>query len=101
MALVNWPPATGPSWPPPGYTNLEAGSLTDAQDLIQQVGATTANPTNTERNTYFRDARCEDGHTVTGIMVVWPNGTRYPFARCTDATHRQALVLWDPYTAYY
>lgn len=99
MALTNWPPATAPSWPPPGYINLEAGSYDAAVQMVQECGATTAQPNGQERSAYFNNARCNDGHTVQGIMVVWPNGTKYPFARCTDVAHLEGLVLWDPFYA--
>ena len=99
---TNWPPAT-PTWPPPGYSNLEASSYELAIEILQEVGAQVVDPTGSENRTYFRDARCDEGHAVTGKMVVWPNGTRYPFGLCntqhSDGT-RHGLVLWFPYEVH-
>lgn len=63
-------------------------------DVLQGMGFTRANPTVAENNLYFKNVRCDEGHPCSGIMVVSPGGVRYPFAYCTGATHKSALVLW-------
>jgi hypothetical protein len=62
--------------------------------MLQGLGFTRANPTALENNTLFKGARCDEGHPCQGIMIVSPGGLRYPFAYCTGATHKSALVLW-------
>lgn len=96
---INWPPPTAPSWPPP---ELETDwfSTSDLRTLARtmlEYGFTQDAPTTAERNAYFVNARCDHGDTVIGRMLVSPSGTRYPFAVCTDAAHRDLLVLWPPY----
>ena len=94
---TNWPPATSyPSWPP---TELGLGwlSYSDVKFAItdlQLKGFTRANPTAQENNNFFKNVRCDEGHPTQGIMIVSPLGVRYPFAYCTGATHKSALVLW-------
>lgn len=99
MPLVNWPPATAPAWPPPGYTLLEFTGILEGQQWVDEHGWTRRNPTNAERTAFFNSARCQQGHTVTGRMFVNPaNNVAYPFALCTGV-EQEALVLWPPYTA--
>jgi hypothetical protein len=95
---TNWPPAPGtyPPWPPVEiptdrleFSSIEVGIL-----ILQDYGFTKANPTAQENNLYFRQVRCDEGHPTQGIMIVSPLGVRYPFAYCTGATHKSALVLW-------
>jgi len=98
---INWPPTGIPSWPPP---ELETDwfSTSDLRTLIlelQERGFTQRAPTVQERNAFFRDARCDDGHQVTGRMLVSPSNIAYPFAVCNNATDRELLVLWPPYSA--
>ncbi len=95
---TNWPPAPGtyPAWPPP---ELGAGwlSFADIQTgiaVLQAAGFTRANPTSQENQMYFRQVRCDHGDPCSGIMIVSPSGVRYPFAYCTGANHKAALVLW-------
>jgi len=96
---VNWPPTPGsyPSWPP---SEIESNwlSFSDVQTgigFLQGLGFTRANPTAQENQAYFRQVRCDEGHPCSGIMFVSPDGLRrYPFAYCTGATHKSALVLW-------
>ncbi len=93
---TNWPPASYPAWPPPEITSVWL-SFSDIQIgiiVLQELGFTRANPTSTENNTYFKNVRCDEGHPCSGIMIVSPLGVRYPFAYCTGATHKSALVLW-------
>lgn len=94
----NWPPTPGtyPAWPP---AEAEADTLmfSDLQTAInwfQERGFTRANPTAQENNAFFKNVRCDEGHPCQGIMVVSPTGVRYPFAYCTGATHKSALVLY-------
>lgn len=99
---TNWPPATAPPWPPPEIgtgpgAGLECSGLIVLIRHLRELGFTQAAPTAAERNAYFRDARCDEGHTVIGRMLVSPGGTRYPFAVCAEATHRDLLALWPPY----
>jgi hypothetical protein len=98
---TNWPPAeaTYPTWPPP-----EIGGPIDVSNIrvllaeLRALGFTQAAPTTTERNTFFKDARCDHGDAVIGRMLVSPDGLRrYPFAVCDDPAHRDLLVLWPPY----
>lgn len=100
---TNWPPTNPyPSWPPPefhadwvAFSTLQVGIKS-----LQDLGFTYANPTPQENNNYFRQVRCDEGHPCQGIMVISPDGTRrYPFAYCTGATHKSALVLWAGYDA--
>lgn len=96
MALTSWPPATAPTWPPPGYTVLEFSTVADGQAWIDNHGWTRRNPTNAEKTAYFNPARCNQGHTVNGVMFVSPTNVAYPFALCTG-TEQESLVLWPPY----
>jgi len=95
---VNWPPTPGsyPSWPPP-ESNADWLSFSDVQTgiaILIEMGFTRANPTAQENQAYFRQVRCDEGHPCSGIMFVSPGGVRYPFAYCTGARHKSALVLW-------
>lgn len=99
MPPTNWPPSTYPPWPPPellaewqSYSSLRAL----ANELVS-LGFTLDNATPQENQSYFQGARCDEGHQVTGRMVVSPSGTRYPFAVCRNGAHRDFLVLWAPY----
>src|SRR5512146_283018 len=95
---TNWPPiAAYPVWPPVelatswfSFSDVQAGIF-----ALQQLGFTRANPTAQENNDYFKNVRCDEGHPCSGIMLVSPGGLRYPFAYCTGATHKSALVLWE------
>jgi hypothetical protein len=96
---TNWPPAPGtyPAWPPIELhlTWLSYSDIQTAIDDLLRRGFTRDNPTSTENNTYFKSVRCDEGHPCSGIMIVSPDGLRrYPFAYCTGATHKSALVLW-------
>ena len=92
MPVVNWPPATAPAWGKIYFSDLRV-MLRE----LQSEGWTHAVPTTAERNTYFPNSvRCDEGHTVTGRMIISPAAVRYPFAICTNAAHRQLLVLWGP-----
>lgn len=92
----NWPPVSFPQWPPPGFgSGLEFASVQAGIDFLQTEGFTRANPTAQENNQYFRQVRCDHGDPCSGIMIVSPAGIRYPFAYCTGANHKSALVLWD------
>lgn len=98
---VNWPPPTAPVWPPPELSTTWL-SFSDIRVLVaymQDLGFTQSAPTAAERNLYFKDARCDHGDTVLGKMLISPGGVRYPFAVCTDAGHRDLLVLWPPHYA--
>lgn len=96
---TNWPPAGVPSWPPAVLetTGFVAGDLRTLVLELLALGFTHEAPTNAERVAFFNQARCDHGHTVVGRMIISPNGTRYPFAICSDAGHRDVLVLWAPY----
>ncbi len=93
----NWPPATFPEWPPE-EAEAEAMFFATIQDgiaVLQGLGFTRANPTAAENNLYFKQVRCDHNDPCQGIMIVSPSGIRYPFAYCTGANHKSALVLWD------
>lgn len=95
---TNWPPPSGsyPAWPP-AELNTSWLSFSDIQtgiQVLQEKGFTRSNPTATENNNFFKNVRCDEGHPCSGIMIVSPGGLRYPFAYCTGATHKSALVLW-------
>jgi hypothetical protein len=94
---TNWPPISFPAWPPAelNTTRLEFSNVKTGIDLLLEHGFTRANPTAQENNDYFKNVRCDEGHPCQGIMIVSPGGVRYPFAYCTGATHKSALVLWD------
>lgn len=93
---TNWPPAASyPAWPPPGFMRLEFSSIQAAITFLQSQGWTRANPTAAENRDYFRNVRCDHGDPCSGIMLVSPEGVRYPFAYCTGANHKSALVLWE------
>lgn len=99
---TNWPPLNM-VWPPAGFTRLEIWDVN--QLTIEFEDWTTANPTVAERNTFFASVRCDEGHTVTGLVVVSPDSTRYPyFARCDvnharGPGHRAVFFPWPPYYA--
>lgn len=98
---VNWPPTTFPVWPPVeiGASFFTTSDLKTLLYMLKDLGFTQVSPTTAERNTFFKTATCDDGHAVIGRMLVSPNGSRrYPFAVCNNATHRELLVLWPPYT---
>lgn len=100
---VNWPPPSGtyPPWPP-----IEVqGVILNFSDIVTmgvwlaEKGFTLQNPTAPERNTFFKNATCDDGHNVVGRMVVSPTGDRrWPFAICNSVADREFLVLWYPYS---
>jgi len=96
---TNWPPAPGtyPSWPPTelGISWLSFADIQMGIAYLQAEGFTRANPTAQENNAFFRQVRCDHGDPCQGIMIVSPLGIRYPFAYCTGADHKSALVLWD------
>lgn len=94
---TNWPPASYPAWPPAelGVSRLEFSDIQTGVAALRELGFTRANPTSTENNLYFKGVRCDHGDPSSGIMLVSPGGTRYPFAYCTGANHKSALVLWD------
>ena len=98
---INWPPPTAPSWPPSEISStwFSCSNWKVFIAIMQEHGFTAVSPTAAERNTFFKDAECDHGHGVLGAMFVSPGGTRYPFARCVDATHKDFLVLWPPYYA--
>lgn len=98
--LTNWYPTGAPAWPPPGVGRLEFKSISDIEAWVRLVKsqgiADIDNPTNQERNNYFNPARCNEGHTVTGRMLVM-GGQRYPFCVCDNQQHREFLVAWSPF----
>lgn len=106
MPVQNWPPTGAPAWPPPemSTTWLSASDISSLMAALEirvrgkpTEKFTTAVPTPSERTEFFNAARCDEGHQVTGRMLVNPSGTtRYPFAVCNNAAHRQLLVLWGP-----
>ena len=101
---VNWPPADGtyPPWPPPevGSSWLSCSDLLALVRTLFDLGFTQAAPSGAERNLFFRNAQCDEGHNVIGRMLVSPDGLRrYPFAVCNNSGHRDLLVLWPPYYA--
>src|SRR5512137_629272 len=92
----NWPPtAAYPPWPPPEYgaSWVSYSSLQVGIRSLRDFGFTNVNPTAQENKDYFRQVRCDEDHPCNGIMLVSPDGLRrYPFAYCTGATHKSALV---------
>lgn len=95
---TNWPPsASYPAWPPAelGITWLSFSDIQTGIVVLTGLGFTRANPTSQENQNFFKNVRCDEGHPCSGIMIVSPGGIRYPFAYCTGATHKSALVLWD------
>ncbi len=98
---TNWPPATAPSWPPPGFRQLEASDWTTLVTILQDIdltGWSVQTPTTAENQAYFTGLRCDHGHSqISGRIIQGPDGTRYPFAYCRQAGHRSLLVLWPPY----
>ena len=98
---TNWPPAGAPSWPPPEIETdwLSCSDLRALTRILLDAGFSQSAPTSTEVNAYFKNAKCDHGDAVIGRMLVSPSGTRYPFAVCNDAGHRDLLVLWPPYYA--
>jgi hypothetical protein len=100
MPLTNWPPTSPyPSWPPPeiGATVQQYSGLRALLNELIAMGFTRANPTSAENSAFFQGVRCDEGHLVTGQMVVSPDALRrYPFAICNNGGHRQLLVLWPP-----
>lgn len=101
---INWPPAGAPSWPPPEFeaVDFSASDLTRLMGYFAHQGLPllTAAPTPDEHNQFFRDARCDEGHTVTGRMLII-GGVRYPVAVCDEPAHRDCLVQWPPYYCGY
>lgn len=95
---VAWPPPAAPKWPPPGYGGrLEFATLNDAQQFCVENGWTVRAATAKEQRDYFTNARCDDGHQVTGALLVTNTGAAYPFAVCLGpAGLRVFLVLWGP-----
>lgn len=94
---TNWPPtASYPNWPPAElHTSwLSFSSIQVGVAALSEMGFTWANPTSQENQTYFSQVRCDEGHPCAGIMIISPMGVRYPFAYCTGAIHKSALVLW-------
>lgn len=95
---TNWPPAAGsyPSWPPAEIDSswLSFSSIQAGIQALREYGFTSGNPTAAENNTFFKGVRCDHGDPCSGIMIISPSGLRYPFAYCTGATHKAALVLW-------
>lgn len=94
---TNWPPiVTYPIWPPAEMptSQLVYSDIISAIRELRSLGYSTANPTASENNSFFKNVRCDEGHPANGIMLVSPLGVRYPFAYCTGATHKSALVLW-------
>lgn len=98
---TSWPPAAGsyPAWPPveiPCGGRLEFADIQSGVNLLLRLGFTKANPSAQERQLYFpNNLRCDHGDPCNGLMLVSPQGLRYPFAYCTGANHKAALVLWD------
>lgn len=95
---TNWPPIVQyPSWPPEelGIIWLSFSSIQAGINVLTELGFTKSNPTAQENQNYFSQVRCDEGHPCAGIMIVSPLGVRYPFAYCTGATHKSALVLWN------
>ncbi len=91
---VAWPPSTALPWPPSGYAGAQVADLDALTELATDAGWVVRAPTSQESRTFFRDARCDDGHSVTGVMLVTPTAV-YPFARCNGTTgQRVFLVLW-------
>lgn len=100
---TNWPPIPGtyPAWPPPEFQTdrFEASDWVALLDYLRDLGFTHAAPSAAERNTFFKNTACDDGHAVIGRMLVSPDGLRrYPFCMCNNGQHRELLVLWPPYT---
>ena len=91
--LTNWPPADMPPWP-----DFYAADWRSLAFELQQMGWTVDQPTGGERNKWVKDTRDGDEHSVRGIIVVSPDGTRYPFAICTDLSHLELLVPYVPYS---
>ncbi len=92
-----WPPATAPAWPPAGFAALEFSDPGAVRDFAAFVGWTARSPSSAEQRAFFRDARCDDGHSVTGIVLVAPSGT-FPFATCAGVDGQSVfLVLWPPF----
>lgn len=102
MALTNWPPASAPPWPPPGYSIFETSSIDDALRIVEEIGWTWRNPTTAENNEFFNSVRCQLGHRVDGVMVTdtRPGGLVYPFARCRGPDS-EGMALWWPYSLGY
>ncbi len=96
MPLTAWPPS-GVAWPPAGWSYVEAWPYSALVAAVREWGWTQAAPTATENRNIFGPVRCDQGHTVTGRVLVTPRGARLPFAVCTGA-EREALVLWPPFT---
>lgn len=95
---INWPPASAPPWPPPEIspTWFSCSCLLAFVQAMSEGPYLIAAPTPAEHNQFFRDARCDHGHTVTGRMAII-GGVRYPIAICDDSIHKDVLVLWPPY----
>jgi hypothetical protein len=99
VGLKNWPPQTAPTWPPveTGATALSASNLKSLQSALAGYGFTREVPTTAENTAYFTNARCKQGHTVTGIMFQSPLGIRYPCATCDSTDHKDLWVQYPPY----
>ena len=99
MPVVNWPPASYPTWPPAIFGGrLECSDIRALAEVLKEYGFTLDIPTPAENTQYFPNSvRCDEGHQTRGRMVVSPDGlTRWPFAVCNNAQHQQFLVLWGP-----
>ena len=96
--LTNWPPATMPVWTGPSFSDWRELAFYIQSGQYESGWSIDFTPTGAERNQYFKDALDGDGHSVRGIIVVAPNGIRYPFAVCTDLTHLELLVPFVPYS---
>ncbi len=97
MPPLNWPPA-GVATPP-----FQCSGIVAARFLKGSQGWDWRDPTTAERTAWFTPARCSRDHTVTGIVVVGPDGTLYPLALCDAPADekRHFLILWDgPYFEY-
>ncbi len=97
-----WPPTAGtyPAWPPPEFLadSMACSGLYALLIELRRFKFTRQNPTTLENQTFFSGNTCNEGHSITGTMLVSADGTRrYPFAICRNAAHRQLLCLWPPY----
>jgi len=95
---TNWPPsASYPAWPPAelGVSWLSFSDIQTGITVLQSLGFTRANPTAQENQAFFKGVRCDHGDPCSGVMIVSPQGLRYPFAYCNGANHKSALVLWE------
>jgi len=100
---TNWPPA-GAAVSPFQASGWDA--LLRLMDRLTQQGWTNRAPTNQERNSIFVPVRCDEGHTVSGRVIVAPaalGGQVYYVALC-DVNHdpnvgksRAVLTCWPPF----